>query len=411
MCPFDRVTRKVKGVKFSLKESLYQKVKIRKELVEKFSFERVHRAKEDYHARKPPRHCGITVHSVVGCTYKCSYCYLPEMGIAYSKAQPYGLGGEDVTLSLLFNPSFLPGLSGTYVALGSIGEPFHPVGARRTLEYIETFSRILGNPIQFSTKAALDDHVARRLLQARGSPINPLVTIVTLKYDERIEPIAPPPVRRLETIANLRKSGLYPMLFLRPLIPGLQGWTELLRESKSSGAVAVVFGGLRVTPRIVARLASVGVDTSHILKRVKGQLREGTQISVQSQDLKEHLAEEARRIGLTPLFSACCANTLNIYLAKGVRVPCPSLCFIEGQFCAKCPVNCQSIEVEVDPDEVKWAVKEFLNVDVSRVDFSGSRMFLYVKNPRRVERLLRTRRGTRALLETAYRKRFYVEQG
>ncbi|MCS7104668.1 MAG: hypothetical protein NZ954_03790 [Thermofilaceae archaeon] len=378
---------------------------------EKLSFERVERAKEDYHARKPPVHCGITVHSVIGCTYKCSYCYLPEMGIAFSKAQPYGLGGEDITLSLLFNPSFIPGLLGTYIALGSIGEPFHPVGAWRTLEYIETFSRLLGNPIQFSTKAILDDHVAKRLLQARGSPINPLVTIVTLQHNEKIEPVAPSPVRRLETIANLRKSGLYPMLFLRPLIPDLQDSTELLRESKNSGATAVVFGGLRVTPSIIARLASVGVDTSQILNRVKGQLRDGIQISVQSQDLKEHLAEEARRIGLTPLFSACCANTLNIYLAKGVRVPCAGLCFVEGQFCAKCPVNCQSIKVEVDPDEIKWAVKEFLNVDVSRVDFSSSRIFLYATNPKHVERRLRVHKGIRAFLETAYRKKFYVEQG
>ncbi len=392
----------------SLRLLLYEKTRLAEELARKLGHERAGRAASDYHARKAPVHCGATVHSVVGCTHECTYCYLPDMGVSFSRAQPYALSGEEMALALLSNPYFLPGPTGTYIAIGSLGEPLHPVGVSRTLEHIEALAR-LRNPMQLSTKVAVSEELAQGLRRASGAALNPLVTVVALRGWRALEPKAPDPYSRLEGMAHLRRAGLHPMLFLRPIVPSFEGEAaELLREAKRHGAAAVVLGGLRVTRSILARLERAGVDVKPILERVRGRVSE-RQVSVPMHDVKLELADEARRAGLTPLYSACCANTLGVFLRTGQRIPCAGLDFTDDRHCARCPVDCRSIKVEVDPEEVASAARELLGLRVERVEERGFRLVLAVRDARGARRRLRERGGYRALIETAFRRRLDVE--
>lgn len=396
-------------MKLSLSELEYEKLKLREELGEKLSYERKRVALNDHHAAKPPVHCGLTIHSVVGCTFRCVYCYSPDMGFSTAKAQPYALSGEELAYALLYNKYYLPSSKGTYLAFGSIGEPLHPSGLYRTFEYIEVFSRLLRNPLQLSTKTAVNEEIARRLAEISRKSLNPLVSIVTLNYHTTLEPGAPAPMRRLEGIKSMRKVGLQPMLFLRPLLPGFeQEVPELLEAARKYGAVAVVFGSLRVTPDILARLKSAGVDTAPILSRVKRELKAGVQVSVPSEDLKSYAVEEARKVGLIPLLSACCANTLNLYLNLGVRIPCAGLDFVDGRFCTSCPVGCEKVRVEVDTSDVKRAVENYLKIETFEVVDMGPQLLILAKNRSRARRLLSERTGYKRLLETAFRKRLVV---
>ena len=398
-------------LRFSLKDLLYEKIKLREQLARRLGPDRSARAVSDYHARKPPVHCGATVHSVLGCTFRCAYCYLPDMGVSYERAQPYGLSSEEMVLALLENRYFLPGLLGTYVAVGSLGEPLHPVGVKRTTEYIDAIAGTLHNPLQLSTKAIIEEEVARRLARVRGAPVNVLVTIVTLRAHEVLEPGAPDPWRRLESIRVLRRAGILPTLFLRPIIPGLEDEIpELLRLAKEHGAVSVVFGSLRVTPAIVGRLRRAGLEVGSILSRVRGRLRRGVQVSLVMEDLKEYAVREARRIGLIPLLSACCANTLNSFLSRGYRIPCAGVDYAGELFCTRCPVNCREVRGEVDLEEVKWAVKNYLGVDVEEVVDTGVELLLVVGDPRRAINRLRGRRHYKRMLEVAFRRKVVVSE-
>ncbi|MEM1697518.1 MAG: hypothetical protein QXG48_02570 [Thermofilaceae archaeon] len=399
-------------VKLSIRNLLYDKMKLAEVLSSKLGYERSERARSDYHAKKYPVHCGATVHSVLGCTFQCVYCYLPDMGVSFARAQPYALSGEEMVLALASNPFFLPGLHGTYIALGSLGEPLHPVGAWRTLEYVEVFARYLHNPLQLSTKAVVSEEVARRLGGVSGAPVNPLVTIIALKNWSKLEPAAPNPESRLESIFILRKARLFPMLFLRPLIPGLEEEViEVMREAKKRGAVATVLGSLRVTASTIVRLKKLGIDVDRILSRLRRPPEGRAQLSVPMNDVKRRLAEEAKTLGIVPLYSACCANTLNVYLRTGNRIPCAGLDFIDGRFCAGCPVDCRSVKVEADCDEVKWAVKEFLNVDARRVEERGYSLLIAVDDARQALRNLRRKRRFKAMLETVYRRRIEIVEG
>lgn len=396
-------------VRLSIRNLLYDKTKLVEEISRKLGYERSERAKSDYHARKPPVHCGATVHSVLGCTFNCVYCYLPDMGVSFSRAQPYALSGEEMVLALASNPFFLPGPCGTYIALGSLGEPLHPAGVWRTLEYLEAFAKHLHNPLQLSTKAVVSRDVAQRLGEVSGAPVNPLVTIVALRGWRRLEPAAPDPESRLESISTLRRAKLFPMLFLRPLIPGFEKEAvEVLQEAKKRGAAAVVLGGLRVTESILTRLEKAGIDADRAVARL-GRRPEGrVQISVPMNDVKRQLAEEARAMGLIPLYSACCASTLNVYLRTGVRLPCAGLDFLDKRFCAACPVNCRGIRVEVDHDEVKWALREFLNINALRVEERDYRLLIAVDDVKHALRQLRRKRQFKAVLEVAYRRKIDV---
>ena len=391
-------------LKLSLERLLYDRERLRRELESVLPRESVIRATSDYHSRKPPRPCGFTVHSAVGCPFACTYCYLPDMGVNYASARPYGLKGEEMVLALLSNPYFLPGRLGSLIALGSIGEPFADSSTtQKTLEYLAAFSRYLGNPTQFSTKAALGDDVARSLAGIK-LPLSPLVTVVTLGRSAVLEPGAPSPEVRLEVIRRLREQGLKPILFLRPLIPGVntEELDDLLSEAKRHGAIGVVVGGFRATASNLLRLARAGLDLSEVKRRLPKQPAPGEQVSLDLHDLKQDVVRLAREKGLIPFLSACCANNFTAFLYDSLRALCPGLDFIHGRFCTRCPVDCPSLRTGVDPEEVSRMVRR-LTGEGGSVDIDDRLLVIRGVKKRRLKPV------HRYLLEVGYRRRVVLK--
>ncbi len=273
--------------------------------------ERERRAAEsDGHARREPRPCGMTIHTGIGCKYGCVYCYVPDMGFPM-KPRPYPLSGLQLVYALLSNPYFVPGPQGTLLAFGSVTEPFMEETRGRALEYLGATARYLGNPTQLSTKAHIDEGLADELHRVAEPRMDFLVTIITLRHWRRLEPNAPPPEARLETIRNLSSRGFHVTLFLRPIIPGVtdREVPEILARAKAAGAAGVVPGSLRVTPGILERLRLAGVDTSLIEARLPRRPRgRRDQVPIREADLKRMVEVYARRLGLRVYPSSCSAN-------------------------------------------------------------------------------------------------------
>ena len=290
------------------------------------------KAVTDSHASRSPRWCGITVHVGINCPYSCAYCYIEDMGFKHNDWKPYPLSGKELAYAILNNPAFFPGKLGTLIAIGSITEPL--VNREHFLEYLENLAK-LGNPIQFSTKSYIDEKLAHRINEIKTfypSEINPLITIVTLENYKSLEKGAPPPDKRLKTIENLADVGLKPVLFLRPIMPGINTHEikQILVEAKEHGAFGVVFGSLRVTKRIIEKLENAGFDTREIAERVRKIDDKQRSINLPE---KEDYIKLARSAGLIPWKSTCCANSWNS------GVPCPSVCFIDGPT-TRCPNLC-----------------------------------------------------------------------
>ncbi len=286
-------------------ELLELKRELRDQLGKKLTQRERKEALADSHARREPRMCGLTVHPGRGCSLGCKYCYLEDMGIR-EPPESYKLSGLQLVYAILSNPFFLPSQYGTMLAFGSITEPFLPGIRERTFEYLRAVSELLGNPTQISTKYYLGKEESK-ILREIDPKLSVLVTITCLSKAEVIEPYAPRPELRFQTMRNLRDESIHASLFLRPIIPGvaeLEG-PKIIERAKSAGANGVVLGTLRATPSILERLRGVGIELEDLLTQ---GLKRGRQVPIDSSNIKSFLRRVAVKEGLKVFPAACSAN-------------------------------------------------------------------------------------------------------
>ena len=345
-------------------EVLEKKQELIKELEKEIrKEERIKFIKKDAHTKRLPIGCGMTVHMGFNCPFSCSYCYIKEMGFDFKPTTPYPLNGKDLALALLYNPAFVPGKMGTFIALGSVSDPLYPTVIPKTLEFIKTIATHLKNPVQFSTKNYLNPSMVSQIREAsRGATISPLITIITINFAQQIESRAPSPSLRFKTIENLKDADFKPFTFIRPIIPGITDIesSTILEESKTHGATGIVAGALRVNKAIVKRLKEAEVNVREIKKRLKIALTR-KQVSIDVRDLKQKILEEASKLGLLAYNSACCANAFT------AGVPCFGLCYLTKR-CVRCPNDCINKLPTINTDEIQNYIASYLQMPPRSID-------------------------------------------
>lgn len=296
-----------------------------KALEERLSEEERAEARRDHHARRPPRPCGITVHTGVGCPLACAYCYIYDMGFP-GAATPYKLSALQLAYAIAANPHVAVGEWGTLIAVGSVTEPFLPETREKALQYMQAVAAFLGNPIQVSTKMQPPPQLAE---VQRGLDV--LISVTDLSG--RLEPRAPPPAERMRAGAELLKRGVSVTLFVRPIIPGVtdKEVTRLLLFATELGYRRVVFGTLRVTANIAKRLRAFGVDVAPYTSELSER-----QVPIKYP--KGRFVAAARELGFEVLPASCAANVV-----------------AHGQACALCGWGpCGDVKkLRTDPDDVK----------------------------------------------------------
>ncbi|MEM2214541.1 MAG: radical SAM protein [Candidatus Nezhaarchaeales archaeon] len=343
-------------------------------------------AKSDWHSKRRPIGCGLTIHPGTGCPLQCSYCYIYDMGFS-RYAIPYSLSGLQLIAALLYNRYFYPTRWGTYLAFGSVTEPFLPNITPKTLEYLKAIAEYLDNPCQVSTKIAMSDVLVEELASIKRIRLSILVTVTSLNQYLHLEEKAPHPLERLEGIKRLRAKGFKPFIFVRPLLPGLRAEEieEIINQAKASGAYGIVAGNLRLAPTIVKRLAERGVDITKFIDVDFKSLKKGfIDIRVDG-GLTALIREKALNKGLIFLKRACCANTVSQFLQGYSDVMCPSLCFLDERSCEKtCPSQCarkaQGEPKHLDMHEVLRGVLGFDDYEVEVKDYT-----IYLKLKRAIE--------------------------
>lgn len=338
-----------------------EKEKLKKELESLLPIESIIKAKHDLHAKRGHSANRIPVLSGEHCPNACSYCYTQSMGYKFKQPTPWPLNGLEMCYALLANREFIPGVLGTFIAMGHISEPFLMKLRDKTLEYMNAISTYLHNPIQFSSKSYIELSLAEEIKEkSNETSISPLITITTTKHYRKVEPGVPPPDKRFESIANLADVGFNPCLFLRPLLPGIvdDELYNLMEKAKDSGAIGVVVGGFRINKKILSRMKSYGIDTREIEKR-SGSISDKMKY-VYVNDIQEKALQIAKELKLIPFISSFCA------LAYCYKVPCTSLYWINNpNICTKCPNKCwEKVDrlIEIDPKNVIY--------DVTRINFS-----------------------------------------
>lgn len=266
-------------------------------------------SRRDSHSWRLPRPCGLTVHTGVGCSFSCVYCYIYDMGFT-SRPRPYPLSGLQISYAILINPSVAIGIDGTPLAFGAVTEPFMNESRDKTIEYLVSISNYLGNPIQFSTKAFIDRGLADEIKRSAGD-VSALVTIVTTSLYRLLEPKAPSPEERFKSIENLSRAGVHTALFLRPILPGIgvDEVEKIISRALDAGARGVVLGSMRATEGILRRMMNINYPyMDELVERVPGVTKGGKQITAKMSDLKKMVYDIAQRIDVKMYPSACAAN-------------------------------------------------------------------------------------------------------
>lgn len=266
--------------------------------------------KSDEHAVRQPRPCGMTIHPAYGCTLGCIYCYVKpnaKKGIELNK-----LSGPELVTALSFNPHFLPGKWGTFIALGSITECFlNEEVTAKTIEYIYWINKELGNPQQVSTKMIIRSEIAEKILSMGDPYLSVLISITSINMANLLEPRAPPPIERLNNAHYLNSIGLRTSVFIRPILPGVTDKENeiLLRESLRFGIKELVLGSLMINTWIMSKIDKLGLPvlSNEIKSRAKSMDR--SRLSpIYASDLKQAIKRAAESLGFVVYPAACAAN-------------------------------------------------------------------------------------------------------
>jgi DNA repair photolyase len=225
-----------------------------------------------------------------GCVHACAYCY----------ARPYheylGFGaGTDFETRIVVKPR-APELlraaferrswTGETVAFAGATDAWQPLEAswgltRRCLEVCLAYR----NPVCAVSKGSL---LARDvdLFQALAREASVSIAVSLPFLDEGLarllEPGAPPPRRRLETLRRLADAGLAPTVLVSPIVPGLDDEVpRVLAAARDAGAAAAGWQLLRlpgsVAPvfeeRLRAALPGRAERILHLVREARGGAR------------------------------------------------------------------------------------------------------------------------------------------
>ncbi|MGP3695681.1 PA0069 family radical SAM protein [Rhodobacter sp. NSM] len=206
--------------------------------------------------RSPDLPFDRSVNPYRGCEHGCIYCFA-RPSHAYLNLSP----GLDFETRLIARPGIAAVLERELrarayhvapIALGTNTDPYQPIEAshrlmREILEVLQAFR----HPVAITTKGTLIERDLDLLApMASEGLLRVGVSVTTLDpvLSRRLEPRAPQPARRLETIRRLSDAGVPVRAMVAPVIPGLTDpeIDGILEAVAAAGAVAASWIMLRL---------------------------------------------------------------------------------------------------------------------------------------------------------------------
>ena len=255
---------------------------------------------------KPNMPFGWTINPYRGCEIGCTYCYaryaheFMELDATdfedkiYAKSAPGHLLRQE--LARIQNKD-------EAIAIGTATDPYQPAERRfeRTRAILEVFARQRGWHLGLITKSDLivrDLDLLREI--ARRNVLGVHLTITTLdeKLARLLEPRAPRPELRLQTVRKLRSAGICVGVNPNPIMPGItdsnRSLDTLARASRDHGAMTFG-GGALYLPGAAQKVFLPFVDREfpHLAARYRTTFAHNIHLS---RAYKDALGERIRRI-------------------------------------------------------------------------------------------------------------------
>ncbi len=234
--------------------------------------------------RSPDLPFDRSVNPYRGCEHGCIYCFA-RPSHAYLGLSP----GLDFETRLIARPNIAdvlaqelrkPGYRPAPIAIGTNTDPYQPVETRlRLMRPLLTLLSEARHPVAIVTKGTLIERDLDLLApMARQGLVRVGISVTTLDADlsRRMEPRAPAPARRLQTISRLHAAGVPVRIMASPVIPALTDpeLERILQAGARAGACAASWIMLRL-PQEVAELWQewLGLHYPDRAARIMGHLR------------------------------------------------------------------------------------------------------------------------------------------
>jgi DNA repair photolyase len=171
-----------------------------------------------------------TLNPYRGCEFGCKYCYARYTheflelrdGRDFERKIFAKLGSPDILRAELRQARD----RGLPIALGTATDPYQPAEKQFqiTRRMLEVFREFEGIDFSITTKSTLvlrDLDLLRPIAQQHHLSVHITVTTVDARLARRIEPKAPPPLKRLEAVKALVDAGIRAGVNAAPVLPGL----------------------------------------------------------------------------------------------------------------------------------------------------------------------------------------------
>jgi DNA repair photolyase len=248
----------------------------------------------------PPK---LSLNPYTGCPHGCLYCYAASYIPRFSECRPK----TDLLKRLTREISKVE--PGVLLAIANSSDPYPP--AEKSLGLTRGCLEILGERgvrVQVVTKSDLVCRDSDLLAEMMASVS---VTVTTLQDDisRILEPGAPLPQRRLQTIEHMRRLKIPVSARIDPIIPGINEseLEELVAAACCSGAQHIISSSYKARPESLRRLASLFPSQT---LRLRALLKEGSRVGrsiylprEEREMLMRRVEEAARRRKIT--FSTC----------------------------------------------------------------------------------------------------------
>ncbi len=170
------------------------------------------------------------INPYIGCPHGCRYCYARFMKRFTQHEEPWG---EFVDIKETDKPLDLKKLSGKRVFLSSVTDPYNPAEekyckTRNILEQLVPCDCFLS----ISTRSKLILRDIDLLKQMKHLTVSVSLNTMDESFRSDMDKGASV-IERLQVLQQLHDSGIYAILFMSPMFPGITDFREIIEASHS----------------------------------------------------------------------------------------------------------------------------------------------------------------------------------
>lgn len=173
------------------------------------------------------------INPYIGCQHGCIYCYATFMK-KFSGHQNDEWGTfVDIKKNAIDTIPVNKDFNGSTILIGSVTDPYQGVERRyKVTNKILNRLRSVNAKIEIITKSSLIQNDIKTLKALNNVKVGISISSTDINVSRRIEPFAPSPKSRLETLKRLKKEGIPNYLFISPIFPFITDFNRIIREMK-----------------------------------------------------------------------------------------------------------------------------------------------------------------------------------